>query len=144
MPAEHVVTDTPLPAPVLHPESEPTEDVATSTPQRLPSAGVEGASSHPGQETQCADACQNEGPTIPIELRTAEPPRWKPSMDFDQPRDLRDDDSESEEGVSRGVLVLDRPRKVLLSVPIKIRIDQLQRRKPRVDVDEPRALTDDD
>jgi hypothetical protein len=65
-------------------------------------------------------------------------------MDFDQPKDSRDDDPDSGEDSPRGVYVFDRPRRALSSTPIKVRIDQLPKRQLRVDIDQPRALTDDD
>jgi hypothetical protein len=54
------------------------------------------------------------------------------------------DDSEFDGRSLEGIYVLDRPRKSLSSTPIKVRIDQLPRRVPRVDIDQPRTLTDDE
>jgi hypothetical protein len=65
-------------------------------------------------------------------------------MDFDQPRSSSDDEQESEEDSPRGILALDYPRKVLFSLPIEIRINELRRWEPRMDSDQPKDLTDDE
>jgi hypothetical protein len=89
MAAEDVVTNMPtLSTPVLHSESEPDGDVLTGTPQFPTSTGEpeDDDPSLPG--VFVLDSPRELLFSVTLEFRTADLPRWEPSMDFDQPRAL--------------------------------------------------------
>jgi hypothetical protein len=93
MAAENVMTGTPpRPASVFDSESVPPEGVLTSTPQR-PTSAEEAEDDDPSLRGGIArDRPRKILFSMMVELCTAELPRWRPSMDFDQPRDLTDDE----------------------------------------------------
>jgi hypothetical protein len=93
MAAEDVVTDMPLLSdPVLHSESEPGSKIPISTPLLPTPAEASGGRGHGAQADHFADDLREDGPSILIELRTAELPRLRPRIIVDQRRISRDDD----------------------------------------------------
>lgn len=86
----------PLAAPATQPELEPAADVATGTPLLTPGEEPR-ADERSRRGIRVIDQPQGDAPSRLVEIRTEELPRGKPRMDFDQPRDSRDDDPESEE-----------------------------------------------
>ncbi len=93
MAAEDVLTKTPsLFTPVRHPEPQPTTNVTTPALLLPTPADAQGAASHVVLAGHITDDRREEGPSILIEFRTAELPKWKPRIIVDQRRISRDDD----------------------------------------------------
>jgi hypothetical protein len=93
MAAEDVVTNMPtLSTPVVHPEPEPSTNTPTRMPLLTTPAEALGARGDIAQGGHVTDDLREDGPSILIELRTAELPRWRPRIIVDQRRISRDDD----------------------------------------------------
>lgn len=93
MAPEDVVTNTtPLPAPAAHPELESAADVPTSTTPLPTPGGEPRADGRSWRGIRVIDQPQGEVPSLLVEIRTAELPRWKPRIFVDQRRISRDDD----------------------------------------------------
>jgi hypothetical protein len=92
MRAENVAAETPLAAPVLHPESEPVRDARLRASQPAPSAEEEEDDDFSLRGVLALDRPRKVLFSMVVELRTAKLRRWTPSMDFDRPRDLTDDE----------------------------------------------------
>jgi hypothetical protein len=92
MAPEDVATNIPsLTTPAMHPEPEPSANVPTGMPLLPPPAEAPGAGGHIAQGGYVSDDLRKEGPSILIEFRTAELPRWRPRIIVDQRRNSRDD-----------------------------------------------------
>ncbi len=93
MAAEDVVTNMPpLSTPAMHPEPEPSANVPTGMPP-LPAPTEDGDGDDPSlRGVLVLDPFREVLFSVTLEFRTADLPRWEPSMDFDQPRALTDDE----------------------------------------------------
>jgi len=82
-----VETNTPpLPTQAVNSQPEPADGAISAPPGE--DSEADGRS---WRGIRVIDQPQGEVPSLLVEIRTAELPRWKPRMDFDQPRDLTDD-----------------------------------------------------
>jgi hypothetical protein len=93
MAVEDVVTDLPsMTAPVVHPEPGSTTNALSGT--RLPpdATGETGDDNRSPRGIRVIGQIGGEEPSLLVEIRISELPRWMPRMDFDQPRDLTDDE----------------------------------------------------
>jgi len=93
MAAEDVVTSMPaLSTEAMHPESEARANVPSSMPLLPTPSEAPGAGSDVAKGGYVTQELHEEGPSILIELRTAELPKWRPRIIVDQRRISRDDD----------------------------------------------------
>ncbi len=93
MPAEDVVTDIPsLAAPAMPPEPGTSANVPTRMPL-LAFPTEEAEDDHPSSRgVFVLDPTREVLFSVALEFRLSDLPRWEPSMDFDQPRILTDDE----------------------------------------------------
>ncbi len=93
MAAEDVVTNMPsMTTPAMHPEPEAGANVLPRMPL-LPAPTEEGEDDDPSlRGVIVLDPPREVLFSVTLEFRMADLPRWEPSMDFDQPRALTDDE----------------------------------------------------
>jgi len=92
MAAEDGVTDMhPMATPAMHPEPEASARIPSGILRPAP-AEEAGDDDRTWRGIRVIDQQAGEEPSLLVEIRIAELPRWKPRMDFDQPRGLTDDE----------------------------------------------------